>query len=92
MARISSAYILNELRETLNETPHVLPNPLFSWEKIFQKRHKGSRMDHLEYSASFSQLLPSQWFDFMKNEVRKPWRQGKGEFHSSLITKRERVD
>ena len=49
-------------------------------------------MDHLEYSASYSQLLPSQWFDYMKSEVRKLWRQGKGEFHPSLITKRERVD
>jgi hypothetical protein len=25
-----SAYILKELRETLNETPHVFPKPLFS--------------------------------------------------------------
>jgi hypothetical protein len=35
---VFSAYILNELRETLNETPHVLPKPLFSWEKIFPKK------------------------------------------------------
>jgi hypothetical protein len=54
--------------------------------------YRYSRMDHLEYSASYSQLLPSQWFDFKKNEARKLCPQGKGKFHSSLITKREHVD
>jgi hypothetical protein len=102
MARIFSADILNEFRETLNETPHVLPKPIFSCEKFSKKGIKGlstqtemyrdSRMDHLEYSAFYSQLLASQWFDFRKNELRKLWRQVKSEFHSSLITKRERVD
>ena len=77
-------------------------SPNFPGTKFSKKGIKGlstqtemyrySRMDHLEYFASYSQLLPSQWFDFMKNEVRKLWRQGKGEFHSSLITKKKRVD
>jgi hypothetical protein len=54
--------------------------------------YRYTRMDHLKYSASYSPLLPSQWFDFMKNEVRKLWRQVKSELHSSLMTKRERGD
>jgi hypothetical protein len=41
MAVIFSANTWNELRETLNETPHVLPKPLCSWDKILQKLHKG---------------------------------------------------
>ena len=70
MAKIFSAFLLNKLRETLNETPHVLPKPLFSGEKFYKKDIKDlstqtemnryPRMDNLKYSASYSQLMPIQ--------------------------------